>query len=91
MPEERRVLLEKDADAAKHDVMLADVRLVGPCRRVDRRQHDVVPARHERGRKRVVAQAAPAVRAWPAPPVNDKILNNFTSRLWAASTVLILV
>ena len=88
--EERRMLLEKDADAAKHDVMLADVRLVGSCRRVDRRQHDVVPARHERGRKRVVAQAAPAVHLAGAAGKRQNP-QELTSRLGAASTVFILV
>ena len=61
VPEDGRVLLEEHADAAEHDVMLADVALVGPRRRIHRRQHDVVPAGHERRRERVVAQAAPAV------------------------------
>ena len=61
VPEEGRVLLEEDADAAEHDVVLADVAFVGPRRSVHGRQHDVVPARDERRRERVVAQAAPAV------------------------------
>ena len=45
----------------KNDVALADVALVGAGRGVDRRQHDVVAAREQRGRERVVAQAAAAI------------------------------
>ena len=43
------------------DAIVADVALVGPRRRVDRRQHDVVAAREQLRGQRVVAQAAPAV------------------------------
>ncbi len=59
----RGVLLQVDADAAEEHVVLADVRLVGARRRVDRHQRDVVPAREQLGRQRVVAQAAAAIHA----------------------------
>jgi hypothetical protein len=38
------MLFEKDADAAKEDVRVADVGFVGLRRRVDRTQHHVVAA-----------------------------------------------
>jgi hypothetical protein len=63
MPENRRVLLQVDADAVEEHVARADVPLVGPGRRVDRREDYVVAAREELRGKRIVAQAAAAVHA----------------------------
>ena len=61
MAKECGVLFEKNADAAEEDVILADVALVRSRRRIDRRQHHVVPARQQLSRKRVVAQATAAI------------------------------
>src|SRR5215216_2687825 len=59
--EEGRVLFEVDADAAEEDAPAADVRLVRQRRRVERHEHNVVPARQQLRRQRVVAQTTPAV------------------------------
>src|SRR4030095_11084375 len=61
VPEDRGVLLQEDAYSAEEHVTAADVALVGARRCVDRRENDVVPAREELRRERVVAEAAAAI------------------------------
>ena len=61
--EQGDVLLQVDADAAEEDALLADVLLVGPGRRVEGQEGDLVPAAGEGRRQCVVADAASAVHA----------------------------
>ncbi len=55
------VLLQVDADAAKQHAIAADVGFVGIGRRVERQQRDVVAARDQFDRERVVARATAAI------------------------------
>src|SRR5688572_31745158 len=55
------MLLEVHADASEQHIAAAHVGVVGEGWRVDREERDVVRARHQLDRQRVVAQTAAAV------------------------------
>ena len=59
----RELLLQIDVDAAEEHAANADVRLVGPERRVGRHQQHVFAQIQERGGQRVVVQTTAAVHA----------------------------
>ena len=70
LPEKRGVLLEVDADPAEQDTSATHVRLVGARRRVDGHERDVVAARNQLRRQRIVADATAAVH--PCGPGRDE-------------------
>ena len=61
VPEQRQALLQVDADPAKQDLIAADVDFVGVRGRIERKEGDLVTARQELDRQRVVPRTAPAV------------------------------
>src|SRR5262249_8493628 len=63
MPEDRRILLKVNADTAKKDAVLADVRLISQGRSVDWDKLDVVASSHQLCGKGIVPQATATVHS----------------------------
>src|SRR5262249_15636689 len=63
LAEQRPLLLEINTDATEEKLIGADVRLVRPGRRVQRKQDDIMTLGDELARQGIVAQTASAIHA----------------------------